>query len=329
MISAKFTDNKLLKNNENTIEIKTFKELKIKESQIESFVEECIGDIFEDEEESLIIIGKQTINKGSYRSDLIAIDVESGDLILIEIKRDVNDIKGRGETFVAQAIKYASSLATINSLEELVGLYAKYLDKTNINGNETSLDKARKIIYREFTETEINNNQRIVLIASDFDDITMASATWLSEKGINIKLIKLIPTIINDQLFIKKEVVLRNKELPYIPFEDYKLKTNNVSSKSQKISYPRMAKLFEWKIIKKGDKVYIKRENVNLDSEAIVVNENIVKFKGDNMTFNAWGQKITGWSSIQIYKYVVVNDSQETLHELRINKLDQIKNPDN
>lgn len=325
MISVKFENGKIVKNKSAKVEQKTFKDLNILEKHIENYVEEFIGEIFADEEESLIVIGKQTSNTARHRSDLIAIDAESGDLVLIEIKRDVNDIKGRGETFVAQAIKYASSLATINSLEELVGIYAEYLDKRmEEHPSESSLDMARRVIYRDFEESKINKDQRIVLIASDFDDVSIASATWLSEKGVNIKVIKLIPRLINNELYIDHEIVLGKKESPYIPFGEYKSKTIESRSKITKTTLPRMSKLFEWGIVKKGDNVYIKRTTVLEDSKATVVDENSVKYNNKVISFNEWGQTVTGWSSIQIYKFVTVNDSLETIHELRMKKLEEI-----
>ena len=35
------------------------------------------------------------------------------------------------------------------------------------------------------------------------------------------------------------------------------------------------------------------------------------------MTLNQWGQAVTGWSSIQIYRYVSVLGETETLFEKR------------
>jgi hypothetical protein len=332
MISVKFENGKITKNKNLTVEVKTFKDLNIKEEHIEDYVEEYIGELLADEDESLLIIGKQTSNTSRHRSDLIAIDIESGDLVLIEIKRDVNDIKGRGETFVAQAIKYASSLATIKTLEEIVGLYAEYLDKkeSDQNNGETNIDKARRIIYRDFTESTINKDQRIILIASDFDDVTMASATWLSEKGVNIKVIRLMPKLINSDLYIEHEILLGKKESPYIPFGEYKSKSSESRSKISKTILPRMPKLFDWGFIKKDDKVYIKRNStIESESEAVVIDENTVKYNNKKMSFNEWGQTVTGWSSIQIYKFVTVNESQETLHDMRMKKIEEMNDKEN
>jgi len=75
------------------LNIKTtnFKSLNIKESDIEEFIRKNIGEVF-GEEETLLIVGKQVHNEAKGIIDLIALD-KNGYLVLIEIKRDVNDLK--------------------------------------------------------------------------------------------------------------------------------------------------------------------------------------------------------------------------------------------
>ncbi|MBX9752386.1 MAG: hypothetical protein K5Q68_22550 [Roseococcus sp.] len=41
-----------------------------------------------------------------------------------------------------------------------------------------------------------------------------------------------------------------------------------------------------------------------------------VEFKGKRMTFNDWGQRVTGWTSIRIYTTVCLPDGR-TLDQLR------------
>lgn len=52
------------------------------------------------------------------------------------------------------------------------------------------------------------------------------------------------------------------------------------------------------------------------DSDARVVDGRHVEFKGDVMTFNEWGQRVTGWASIQIYAWACLPDGR-TLADLR------------
>ena len=51
-----------------------------------------------------------------------------------------------------------------------------------------------------------------------------------------------------------------------------------------------MDKLFEWGIIKAGDIVEIKNWD---NSEDRVIDLKYVEFKGEKLTFNKWGQKVT------------------------------------
>ncbi|MFO8066930.1 MAG: hypothetical protein R6U11_05040, partial [Bacteroidales bacterium] len=61
-------------------------------------------------------IGSQVTNSEKGRSDLTAID-DNGNLVLIEIKRDIEDIKARKEELEFQAIRYAAGYAKIKTPE--------------------------------------------------------------------------------------------------------------------------------------------------------------------------------------------------------------------
>lgn len=107
------------------IEAVTFSELDMKESDIEEILR-CSIDMLCDDEESMLIVGRQVKNEKNGRSDLTAIDNE-GNIVLIEIKRDKKDIECRKESFEFQAIRYAASYATIENADELVKkVYAPY-----------------------------------------------------------------------------------------------------------------------------------------------------------------------------------------------------------
>lgn len=80
----------------------SFKSLNLKESNIEEINRTNIELLLTDE--SLLIIGSQITNSEKGRSDLTAID-DNGNLVLIEIKRVVEDIKSRKEELEFQAIQ--------------------------------------------------------------------------------------------------------------------------------------------------------------------------------------------------------------------------------
>jgi len=99
---------------------------------LENDIEEILRNNVEmlcDEEESMLIVGRQVRNEENGRSDLTAVDSD-GNIVLIEIKRDKRDIEGRKEAFEFQAIRYAASYATIGTVDDLVKkVYVPYIEK--------------------------------------------------------------------------------------------------------------------------------------------------------------------------------------------------------
>lgn len=97
--------------------------------------------------------------------------------------------------------------------------------------------------------------------------------------------------------------------------EEYSEKRNTPITRSY---LPRMDKLFEWGVIKAGDTAVIKNFN---NSEAIVIDTRYVEFEEQKLTFNQLGEKVTGWSALNIYIWTIVKGSEKTLHEIRKEKL--------
>ena len=91
-------------------------------------------------------------------------------------------------------------------------------------------------------------------------------------------------------------------------------KTSKVKGASVRENLPRMPQLFEWKVIKPGDQVYIK---IHPSEGAEVIDEKSVKYKGELLSYNEWGKKVTGWSVINIYEWLILKDSNKSLAELR------------
>jgi len=71
--------------------------------------------------------------------------------------------------------------------------------------------------------------------------------------------------------------------------------------------------LFEMGRLKAGQPISIRgREN----STAGVVDGKTVEFRGESMSYLAWGKKVTGWQAVQIYTLAITADGR-TLDELR------------
>lgn len=314
------------------IENTNFKSLNLREEHIEEFLRKNIEVIFEDE--TLLVVGKQVVNKENGRSDLTAVD-ENGNLVLIEIKRDVEDIRQRKEAFEFQAIRYAASYAKIKTPDDLVDkIFASYIEKYKDEfelGELTAYEKASRIL-NDFLEKNnalktFNSKQRIILIASSFDKQTLSAAAWLIDNDVDISCFELSPMKIGEGYFIDINRILPPPALEdfYIEVEDKKRPTYTAKRDTSitRNIFPGMDKLFEWGIIKSGDAVVIKNRD---NSEATVIDSKYVDFKGEKLTFNKWGQKVTGWSSIRIYDWVLIKGSDKTLHEMRQEKMLSLEN---
>ena len=83
-----------------------------------------------------------------------------------------------------------------------------------------------------------------------------------------------------------------------------------------------MSKLFEWKVVTKGDQIYIRGHKSKI---ATMKDYQYVTYQGKQIKYNDWGKEITGWSTINIYEWAVHEKSDKTLDTLRGEKLDELE----
>lgn len=307
----------------------TFKDWELVEGDLEQFICEHPEVLFDDE--TCILIGRHAVDSAKNINDLMAID-DNGNLILIELKRDKKDISNRSEALEFQAIRYCASLAKIESPEELVNAsYARYLEKydKNYKGELTPHERARKqlnqFLITNKCEDHFNKKQRIILVASDYDETTLSACAWLIKNGVDIKLVKISPQELNGHKQIEVSTVMPTKDeseyfLDLVKHEEATLP--NAKSKIVRTNKPRMDKLIEWGIVSIGTNLFIKGYP---DEIATIIDSKKVKYKGKEMSFNKWGCAVTGWTSICIYEWAVEVGKSETLDELRVEKMNEIK----
>lgn len=213
-------------------------------------------------------------------------------------------------------------------------IFVSYIEKYKHEfeiGELTAYEKASRIL-NDFLEKNnaiktFNSNQRIILRASSLDSQTLSAVAWLIANNVDISCFELSPMKIGDNYLIDINRILSPPAL-----EDFYVEVNakKIAVYSEKrntpitrTTLPGMDKLFEWEIIKAGDSVVIK----NVDSsEATVIDTKYVDFNGEKLTFNKWGQKITGWSTIRIYCWAMIKGSDKTLHEMRQEKMLSLEN---
>ena len=92
-------------------------------------------------------------------------------------------------------------------------------------------------------------------------------------------------------------------------------KVNEIKKQNKKFKAIGMKELLKEGILKSGDELIV---NVRPDtSKALLVDEKTVIFNNEKMTLINWGRKVTGWKSINIYRYVSTISDEKTLNQKR------------
>lgn len=312
----------------------TFKALDLKESALEEFIRNNIQVLFTSENaqgaanESLLVIGQQVVSTQGGRTDLIGVD-GNGSLTLVEIKRDVADIKQRKEPFEFQAIRYAASLATLKTPEQLVELvYAPYIEKhrqepefakyIDLTASEIAIRKLNEFLSENSALATFNQKQRIVLVASEFDPQTLSAVAWLIANRVDITCFTLTPGKLLEDDFINVEKILPPPLLEdnYVDFRAAAIpgQSQPTGTAGSRQNLPKIPALIKEGLLETGEVLSIKGKD---NSEATVSSASQVDFQGELVSFNEWGQRVMSWSAINIYDWAV-NEQGKTLGQLRL-----------
>lgn len=318
---------KKMKKNTHEIAKVTYKSLGLKEHALEEFLQENISILTEDEDYEMMVIGKQVINNTNKRTDLVALD-SNGNIVIIEIKRDEEDMKQRKDNFESQAIRYASSFTTISSIEMIVEkVYAKYLARyEHIPEAEAAAVGVKRI--EDFLEknqaiNQFNADQRIMLVASSFDPNVLSVSAWLLAKGVDISCVEISPQKIEGDetaeylLEVKKILPLGSDNDYYtdILSPDKKGKTASRKSGGTRKTFPKLTHMIEAGIVSEGDEIFFRGKE--MDSKATIHKENLVEFNGKIISLNTWAKQFPASGKVNAYEYAIVTTQNKTLAEIR------------
>ncbi|MBV5257588.1 hypothetical protein FLX56_04025 [Synechococcus moorigangaii CMS01] len=125
--------------------------------------------------EELLLLGRQIILKNKKRLDLVALDSD-GNLVIIELKKDKAALG-----VDTQALQYLSALSGYKGKSLL-----DQLNYTDEGAVESFLRDGK-------TVDDINQHQRIILIAQSFDPALFSMGEWLSNQGVPFRCIRYTP----------------------------------------------------------------------------------------------------------------------------------------
>ena len=311
-----------------------FSSINLTEKDIEDILVNRIGILDEDindsdeENSSLLIVGRQVRNEGNGRSDLTAID-KDGNLVLIEIKRDVKDIKSRAEAFTFQAIRYVASYSKIKGVSDLAEkVYVPFLEKykkAKPQEGQNMLDLAKdklKDFLGQNNKTDLSGKQRIILVAGEFDEETLSASDWLCKNEIDISCIQLNLFKQNEKylLDVKKLIPQENFILEIAESNPSKGSRKSPSPKS-KARLPKINALMRANILFEGDIFEAKNhedECVELQSncQVKIISTSKETLAVDSvMTMQQWLRKALEWDAVDTYKFAVVKKSKNPDNE--------------
>ncbi|MFC4799478.1 hypothetical protein ACFPA1_08920 [Neobacillus sp. GCM10023253] len=326
-IDGSTPNKKKLKKNTHEISKITYKSLGLVESALEEFLQENIDVLTQEEDYELKIIGKQVRNNANKRTDLVGID-SNGNVVVIEIKRDEDDMRTRRDNFESQAIRYAASFAKITSVQEIVEkVYADYLVHHEKVKEEEAVEVGIENIVGFLNDHEafdnFNADQRIILVASSFDPSVLSASAWLLTKGLDISCFEIAPQLIEGEngdaylLEIKKLLPLGSDDdyFSEILTNENKRPTARRQSSWTRKSFPKLNHMLEVGLVSEGDEIFFK----NKESESLgkIQSGNNVEFNGKIISLNAWAKQFAPSGKVNGYDYAVVKEKNKTLSEIR------------
>ncbi len=107
------------------------------------------------------------------------------------------------------------------------------MEHGNLTSYKFGIRKLSDFLRANNCLNNFNNKQGIILVAFDYDERTLSAVAWLNSNGVDISCYKLIPYIINEEIYIK---IKTDKLLPVTNYDDYYLSVMDRSLENKKKS---------------------------------------------------------------------------------------------
>jgi hypothetical protein len=153
--------------------------------------------------EQLLLIGEEVRvgEIGADRIDLLAIDRE-GSLVVMELKRSDHKLQ------LLQGIAYAGMVANWQR-EEIVASLAAFAG----TGEAEAEDELERFVNVQDL-SELNETQRVVLVADAFDYEVLVAAEWLTERyGVDVRCYRLTLSVENGSEFMSCTCIYPPREI--------------------------------------------------------------------------------------------------------------------
>ncbi|MXR51365.1 DUF91 domain-containing protein [Halovenus sp. WSH3] len=136
-------------------------------------------------EVEVLYVGRQGSPGEGGIFDILGVD-ERGDTVIVELKRD-----RAPRDIVAQALEYASEIRNVD-YEYLNDQYREFLREEQGYTDPSEMPTLREA-HREYfdlddalSKREFNDEQRLVVVGTDFQDVSLNMADFLREHGVDV-----------------------------------------------------------------------------------------------------------------------------------------------
>lgn len=158
-----------------------------------------------------------------------------------------------------------------------------------------------------------------MLVASDFDEQTLSAVAWLNSNNVDISCYQVLPLKMSGKTLvdIKRILPLENYDDYFVPIATQSSQSilNDCSSDITKRVLPRIDKLIEWGVVKKGDQLKAK----NKDDIATLLSDGRVKINntGEETSMQQWLKSVYGWTTVATYDFAIHVETGKSLSVLR------------
>jgi hypothetical protein len=227
-----------------------------------------------------------------------------------------------------QAVRYAASVAKLDSIDSLVQhMYARYIEKFEPKalkeaGGLTPEEFGRRRL-KEFlgdAEPTLNKRQRIVLVGAEFDIDTKSAAAWLSDNGVDIHVIELRPVQFGKEYFLDAQVIIPPPRITEFyadligPRGAKRAATDSGDERISRTNRPKLGDMLTAGVVAAGDPIAFSKRR---DDTATIVDGKRCKFDSKTVRINDWATSMSGWSAVNIYDWIVHIPTGKRLGELR------------
>lgn len=230
------------------------------EERIHKWIENDIKIILPD----AILLGSKVKTDHSKEIDLLAID-SNGDLVVIELKRGTTP-----REVIAQTLDYAAWVATLKA-DDINAILQR-------QGRTETIYELLNASFEDGEEIEINENQKLLIVASEIDAITERVVGYLSSKSLDINAVTFNYYQDNNTEYVARNFLIKRDEL--------------FVSDENKRSGRFITKLFNEGKLTVGQKVkYSPLDNIGVNNIAEITRKGskCLKISGTDETFSFSG----------------------------------------